>query len=259
MGFQKLQKIDTGTPGTAPVTMRLTKRATVVVQVKKSFFDEFDEVLWERADLFIGNDFDKGKLRIEPARDGLIKVTQLKHGLNISVGRLPGIGPGPSESHAAIATLVNDAIELTIPELPVLHEDAPDHADEVEEDAEDDAPDGGADEDATITVPLPPIPAPKGEAFGGVTIDLAEGRETVTNRGVTAEVTKRQAKLVYLLAKNRAAGSTRAFIRSALWDGNPPTEADQVLTQIVTDIADVLAPLKLAVVPKGVGFKLVDL
>ena len=263
MGFQKLQNIDSGAPGTAPVTVRLTKRATVVVQIKKRFFETFDGALWTSADVYIGDGADLGKLRIEPTTtSGLVKIAQLKHSVSLNIGRVGLIGPGPSKSHAAVATIDGDAIVLTIPELPQVEvaEDDDDSGDEAEDD-EDDAPNYSADDDDADddVADAATLPAAKGETFDGVTIDLSEGRETVTNRGATAEVTKRQAKLVYLLVKNRTAGSTRAFIRAALWDGNPPVEADQVLTQIITDIADVLAPLKLAVVPKGVGFKLVDL
>lgn len=248
MGFLKLQKIDSGAPGTAPVTVRLTKRATVVVQIKKRFFASFDDALWAFADVYIGDGTDAGKLRIEPTKtSGLVKIAQLKHSVSLNIGRVGLIGPGPSKSHAAVATMDGDAIVLTIPDLPQVEVAELDDVSGDDDDADDDVADCAT------------LPAAKGETFGGVTIDLAEGSETVANRGVTAEVTKRQAKLVYLLAKNRVAGSTRAFLRAALWDGNPPGEADQVLTQIITDIADVLAPLKLAVVPKGVGFKLVDL
>ncbi len=260
MGFQKLQSIDSGAPSTAPVTVRLTKRATVVVQVKKSFIgDAASTPLWSRADVFLGDGADVGKLRIEPASDGLVAVTHLKHGVNINVGRLAAVGPGPSKSHVATAALVNGAIELTIPALPQV-ETSDAEADVEDEDADEDGPNYSADDDQEDedTGAVAAVTA-NGETIDGVTIDLTEGCETVTARGLIVEVTKRQAKLVYLLAKNRTSGSTRAFLRSALWDGKEPAEADQVLTQIITDIADVLAPLKLAIVPKGVGFRLVDL
>ena len=259
MGFQKLQSIVSAAAATAPVTVRLTKRAAVVIHIKKSFIGgAADNALWTRADVSLGDGDDEGKLMIEPSASGLVAVAQLKHAVTINIGRIDGIGPGPSKSHPAVANIFCDNIVLTIPELPQVEieeveSDEADDAgqDETEDDESDDADDAGTD--------AAPPPAAKGETFGGVTIDLSDGDESIMNRGVMVEVTKRQAKLVYLLAKNRTTGCTRGFLLNALWDGAPPSHASDTLDSIIHDIAEVLAAAKLAVVPKALGFKLVDL
>lgn len=250
MGFQKLQKIASAATNTAPVTMRLTKRGAAVIQIKKSFFQEFMPLHWSRADVSIGDGDDEGKLLVEPSEEGLIQVAHLKHGLILNIGCIPSIGTAKSKSWPAEARHLDSSIIVTIPELPPAEDNG---------DAEEEPDDHDADDDTDSGTDAAPPPAPRGETFAGVTIDLTEGRERVSNRGVTAEVTKRQAKLVYLLARSRPSGATRGTILNALWDGKPPAEAEAVLSQIVGDIAEVLAPLKLAIEPKGVGFKLVDL
>lgn len=257
MAFEELKERVSGTE-MLPVSIRLTNnnRPRVIIALRKSFAESIDGFKkWTACSVQIGSGEHAGKLRLLFDSKGVFAVRHTERGgAIIDLGYVAAIGTAPCELARTSATALDPScIEIDIPEFEPLSSNE-EQADESEADESEE--EVAHDDDSTDGAP----PAPKSaDTFNGITVDLTDDAEHITYRGVTVEVTKRQAKFLFLLAKNKPDVIAERTALNALWDGKPPIHAGDVLKQIVSDLGPLLKPLKLALNAKAGGHQLVEL
>lgn len=260
MSFKRLE--ERVSPAVAlPVTIMVGGNGALprlMIGVGKSISAELADDPWKRCYLLIGEYEDAGKIVLD--RDDVLGPITVNHkkrgGFMIDCGHVPDVSPTAiARTRVAARMLDGHQIEITLPEFEIAEagdEETDDESGEGEQDS--DAEDDDADDDS---VAQPPVP-------GGVDpnvfyVDLAADNETVSFHGLTAEITARQAKLLYLLGRQRPMVVPKRLVINGLWDGNPPTTASDVLETMLKDLVPILEPMKLMIKPKADGYQLVDL
>lgn len=250
MGFKKLeQRAKTGASHLpASIKIRGKVRPSVVVRFTKEFTDSLGALATNIFDVLVGHDEDAGKLRLRAAFGvGIVEPRYLRGAMVLDLGYVPEIGDRSSECIRTAARVIDEeCIEIDIPDLYAVAAD------------DEDGDEGGDDEDGEEATAADADPAQEANAsvlIDGIAFVLTDGEASIAHRDQMVKVTRRQARLVYLLARARAA-MRRTTILNALWDGKPPSHSDDTLTMIVKEMGPVLEPLKLAIAEKGSGYKL---
>lgn len=242
MAFERLRVRQENGPKKGPAAISLTGRARPRVNLTLSGRLAQDAGLTRggKVHLSLGTGADAGKIRIESAEDGAFTARLLNGGaVLVDGGFIEAIGTSAQKKRSTSARSISPGIvEVDIPAF-------------------------GADEIGDDACPSPNSTRPKAhqksKTVNGVAINLTLDDESVTFAGKTVEVTTRQARFIYLLARPRPTPVAVPFLTNALWDGKPPATALLSLKQMAADLQTALSPIGLSVnLVKGVGYQLKD-
>lgn len=259
MTFERLKaRYQNGTKK-GPATISLTGRGLPRVNLSLSgpLAKEADLTCGEKVHLSLGAGMDAGKILIERADDGVFTTRVLKgSAVLIDGGFIDAVGTVAQKKRSTTARVISaGVVEIDIPDFNAGDDD--------DIDEEGDEPDSASSSQPQKSHPSPRTAAPKGakaETVNGITVDLTLDNESITFAGKALEVTTRQAKFIYLLARPRPAPVAVSFLINALWDGRPPGSATSAVTQMAADLQKALSPIGLNLnLVKGGGYQLKDL
>ncbi|MGJ5149842.1 hypothetical protein [Bradyrhizobium sp. HKCCYLR1023] len=222
--------------------------------------------------LGVGRDEDAGKIALWPDASGPFTARKAHNARCIDLGHVATLRAAPCKAHAARVEMRDGRAIITLPAMDAA-ESAGGHA-------------RGEDEPGETFSPLPSAPAqtapartpPRKESSGSaasrtpepvkapaaaqmvefpeVTINLAEGNETVTRNGESLSVSPRGARLVAALARVMPNCVGDDFLIQRLWDKKPAGGAAS-LEMVIADLKG-LSKLGLEIRnQRGIGRQLV--
>ncbi|MGB3044165.1 MAG: helix-turn-helix domain-containing protein [Xanthobacteraceae bacterium] len=267
MAFEKLEAREKSGRGGLPASVTLTNRAAgrpaVLVSLTSTLVDGADLENVSKYDALIGTGDDAGKIRIVASPEGMLVPRVLKgRSLLLDLGFVAALGTTPQRKQFTTARVIeNGVVEVDLPDFGADDDDAHASAEPLSETRVDTPPHQPArTAPVEVRALVRKAASAKAESVNGVQIEFADGRECVTFKGKSVDVSPRAAKLVWLLARPRPSPVATSFLVNALWDGKPPGSAMTTLQQIAADLQKNLSPIGLDLrVVRGVGYQLKDL
>lgn len=195
----------------------------------------------------VGTGDDAGKIRLKADADGINigRISAKSGALLLNLGFVEALGPDFRKKAYTTARVVSPGlVEIDVPAFAGADDD----------------------DDANEETAPPSARSPTGRKqpaavseINGVTIDSTLDNESVSFKGKSIEVTTRQAKFTFLLARPRPEPVAETFLVKQLWE-NSPRDAAQQLRVIAADLQKALSTIGLNLLPvRGVGYQLKDL
>jgi hypothetical protein len=242
--------------GDASVMLRVRKadgRPSLIISILKSFADvnALPVTAGDRIDVLVGNGDEAGKVRIRKTNGkggggcGVMKAFRTG-GYSADCGHISALGMEGRSKVRVPARVIDEFIEIDLPKA----DDWAAAEEELDDDAAAEEGEGGAaedlaaDHDDDFPIKGCDVDDATGVTRAGIEVDFKKEFESITFRGTTMEVTRRQAYFVAALLRVAPSVVARDFLRKKIAIG-AGDQADAMIDLIAKELGPVLKDLGL--------------